>query len=202
VLLADESFSERVEATVTELEQRTDAEIVVVVAARSGEYRDLAFGAATAATFALLVVLDAVPFAIHPWAVVADLAIAWPLTAWVATSDRVTRWLLSATRADDAVLRAAAAAFYEEGVHATPNRTGVLVYVSTVEGRVKLVPDIGLEAHIPPGRFGEATRQFAHDDLDHFLAGLRALGDVLAERVPHTQASDAVDLPNTPRIRP
>lgn len=202
MLHADETFSTRVEAAVEAIERRTDAEIVVVAAARSASYRDLPLAAASAVTFVVLLLLEAVPFAIHPWAVVADLAVTWPLVRWLASSDRVTRWLLRAERAHREVTLAAAAEFHREGVHATPDRTGLLVYVSALEGRVELVPDIGLEARVPHGRFAHALTTFAHDDLDHFLAGLDAVGDVLEEHVPHHEGSDAVDLPNAPRIRP
>jgi uncharacterized membrane protein len=76
VIYTDETFSRRVEAAVTEIESRTDAELVVVVAPRSASYRDLAYAVATALTYALLLALEAMPFAVHPWAVVADLTIA------------------------------------------------------------------------------------------------------------------------------
>ena len=201
MIFADESFSRRVEEAVADIETRTDAEVVVVAAARSGGYRDLSFGAATAGTFVLLLVLEAVPFAIHPWAIIADLAVAWPVLAWIASSDRVTRWLLRSARIDAAVERAAAAEFHREGVHATPNRSGLLVYLSALEGRVELIPDVGLEAHIPRGRFAQALKTFAHDDTEHFLAGLAAVGAVLEMHVPHREGSDDVDLPNAPRIR-
>ena len=199
--IRDAEFSKRVEAAVTAIEARTDAELVVVAASRSAPYRDLVFGAATAVTFGLLLALEAVPFAIHPWAMVADLAIAWPVAAWIASSDRITRWLLGSARARQAVSLAAAAEFHREGVHATPNRSGLLIYVSTLEQRVEIILDLGLEARIPMGRFASARAHFAHLDLDPFITGLEAIGDVLAEHVPHNEDSDAVDLPNAPRIR-
>jgi uncharacterized membrane protein len=82
----------------------------------------------------------------------------------------------------------------------TPRRTGLLVYVSGWEGKVELIPDVGLEARIPRALWGKAAQNFAHDDLDHFLAGLAAVGELLAEHVPHTDGQ-RVDLANTPRIR-
>jgi putative membrane protein len=202
VIYTDETFSRRVEAAVTEIESRTDAELVVVVAPRSASYRDLAYAVATALTYALLLALEAMPFAVHPWAVVADLTIAWPLTAWLATSDWVTRLLLRTARARTTVRESAEAEFYREGVHATPNRTGLLIYMSALEGRVEIVQDIGLEAAIPQGRFAHAALAFSENDLEHFLAGLLSVGDVLAAHVPHTATSDDVNLPNAPRIRP
>jgi uncharacterized membrane protein len=78
---------------------------------------------------------------------------------------------------------------------------GLLVLVSELERRVELVPDLGLEAKIPRGEWGPAADAFANHDLPGFLAGLRAIGELLAKHVPATEGGPGLELSDAPRIR-
>ncbi|MEO0604359.1 MAG: hypothetical protein AAF211_23185 [Myxococcota bacterium] len=200
MLHADHRFQHAVAEKVAHLEKRTDAEVVVVAAGSSGQYRDLAqvFGAVAAiGTFVLLLAL---PVTIHPLLAIFDIAFTFVVVSWAVSGHRLTAWLASADRKLDQVRRAAAAEFHLEAVHATPLRTGLLVYVSAWEGKIELIPDVGLEARIPRGRWAEALQRFSAEDLPGFLAGLDAVGELLVEYVPHTGARK-LDLDDAPRIR-
>lgn len=201
MLHTDARFSEAVERAVEALEKRTDAEIVVVASERSGHYRDVAMFAASTLSFVLLLVLLFAPFDVHPASVPIEIGLTWLIGAWLFNGRHPLRVLAPRRRQIEQVRLAAHAEFHREAVHGTPNRTGLLVYVSGLEGRVELVPDAGLEGRIPRGVWAKATQEFSHDDLDHFLAGLQAIGEVLAEHVPALEV-DEIDLPNAPRIRP
>ncbi len=72
--------------------------------------------------------------------------------------------------------------------------------VTWLELCVEIISDVGLEAKIPQGRWATAASEFSHDDLEHFVAGLKKVGDVLAECCPPTEGKK-VDLPNAPRVR-
>jgi len=197
---ADQRFSEAVEAAVGQLEERTDAEVVVVAAEHSGSYRDLAMGCGAVASFVTFLGLLALPFPVHPLFATADLLVSFVVVAWMAGGTPYLARIAGTARCEEQVRRSASAEFHIEAVHATPRRTGLLVYVSGWEQRVELIPDVGLEAAIPRGEWAKAARQFAHDDLDHFLRGLQEVGDLLAEKVPHT-GGQRVDLANAPRVR-
>ena len=197
---ADTRFSEAVAAKVGELEQTTDAEVVVVAAERSGTYRDMAQMLGGLTSLVTLGVLVLLPWTVHGVLVVFDLALVWGLVAWLASGHRLSAHLAGAERRQAQVRQAAAAEFHLEAVHATPRRTGLLVYVSAWEGIVELIPDVGLEARIPRGRWVEATQHLTTDTLDGFLAGLDAVGSVLAEHLPSSGPRD-VTLPDAPRIR-
>ena len=200
MLHADHRFHSAVADKVAQLEKRTDAEVVVVAAARSGEYRDLAQICGAVAAVLTFVVLVALPVTIHPALAVVDIAFTFVVVSWALTGHRSSTWLASTERKLAQVRTAAAAEFHLEAVHATPQRTGLLVYVSAWEGQVELLLDVGLEARIPRGRWTEAIRQFSAGDLPSFLAGLDAVGEVLAEHVPRT-GSRKLDLDDAPRIR-
>lgn len=197
---ADKRFSEAVATKVRELEQATDAEVVVVASEASGSYLDVAHLVGGAAAVLTLGVLVSLPWRVHSAMVVLDLVLVWALVAWLASGSRVVARLAGAQRRQDQVRTAAAAEFHLEAVHATPHRTGLLVYVSAWEGLVELVPDVGLEAVIPRGTWSEAAQRLTTTDIESFVAGLDEVGQVLAEHVPHTGGSRA-ELPDAPRIR-
>jgi putative membrane protein len=197
----DTTFSKRVEQAVTELESGTAAEVVVVAAERSGSYRDVAYLLASIAAVAFLVVQMWAPYHLHPATVVVDIILGWVVVAWLANDRRAIRVFTRHARREAQVAAAAAAAFHQEAVHGTPQRTGLLVYVSALEGTVELIPDVGLEERIARGRWLAAEEAFSHADLDHFLEGLKRVGTLLAESVPPTE-DDGIDLPNAPRVRP
>ncbi|RME25398.1 MAG: hypothetical protein D6798_09055, partial [Deltaproteobacteria bacterium] len=96
-------------------------------------------------------------------------------------------------------------AFHQELVHATRNRTGLLIYVSALEKQVLVLPDVGLDARVPRAEWnglawGPASDPHHPHDLDHFLAGLRAVGEILARHVPALD-DNPDEIANAPRIR-
>jgi len=200
MLHTDARFHTAVEQAVSRLESQTDAEIIVVAAPRSGSYRDVSLMVAALVTFAMLLVLLLVPFAVHPWMLPLELGVTFGAAAWVASGTWFLRLLVPESRKTSQVGEAAHAEFHRESVHATPHRTGVLIYVSALEGRVEVLPDLGIEGRVPAVPWSRACEAFSHDDLDHFLKGLDDLGQVLAEHVPPL-STDLVDLPNAPRVR-
>lgn len=195
----DEATVGRLTAQVDTMERSTDAEVVVVLAGRSGPYREVSQQAALVPTLAFAVLALVAPWAV-PWGwFLVELVVVGLVSERVLRHPAVVRRLLSAARREAEVTRAARAAFVEEAVHGTPHRTGVLVYVSALEDEVVLVPDLGVEGLVPGGELGFVRATFRREGLD---AGLDALGRVLAARIPHTANSDATNLPNAPRIRP
>ncbi|MES2641448.1 MAG: hypothetical protein V4850_18295 [Myxococcota bacterium] len=195
----DARFSAAIERAVSEIEVHTDAEVVVVAAPYSGSYADLAWiggGLVAVAVLAFLcwspVVFDAVWFPIDVLA--AGAFVGWILLRW----PRLVVAFAGAARTARQVRQAALAAFTEENVHATADRTGLLVYVSALEGRVEFVPDHGLLGKIPGAKWNAVALRA--DSVDELVAGLHRLGVLLAAHVP--AASENRDqIANTPRVR-
>lgn len=202
MLHQDARFVASVERAVAEAEAKTLAEIVVVAAPKSGSYTDVAWRAGAVAGLLTLAVALFSPIEVSPEMVLVDVLLAAGLVGWICTGPRAVRALTTAARRERQVLEAAAAAFHEEAVHATTERIGVLVYVSALEGRVVLDPDLGVEAHVPEQAWGPVRAELSHDDLDHFLAGLQAAAEVLARHLPAPAGERAAGaLANAPRIR-
>lgn len=201
MLHTDDRFSTAVEARVADIETRTDAELVVVAAERSGHYRDITARVGAAGALLVCAFLLWIPHLIaEPWFLL-DLVLTYVFFEWLSRSRRIVRLLTREERRAEQARLAAEREFHHEAVHGTARRIGVLVYVSALEGIVEVVPDLGIQGRVPGGEMIGAVEAFHHDDLDHFLTGLDALGEVLARYVPATDHPDAIDLPNAPRVR-
>jgi putative membrane protein len=199
--LDDPQLESAVADLVTRLEKRTDAEIVVVVARRSGDYRDVPWMTGTVGATLLMTFVLFSPFDFHPWLVPLDAGLSY-LACWlVGTRDAVKARLVTPSRQQHAVQRAAAAEFFREAISGTPNRTGVLVYCSRLEQEVVVLVDVGVERAVPQAELAVVARRISLDSLRNFISGIEDLGKLLADRLPHGPESDGFDLPNRPRMR-
>lgn len=208
MLHTDSRFVSSVTRVVGEIEQTTSAEVVVVAAARSAAHVHVGALAGAAAAWLMLLFMVVLPWDFSAAWMLLELPIIGGLVAWfVPRSTRAMEKLLSPARADAAVARAAAAAFTEEMVHGTRGRTGLLVYISGIEGRVSVIADGGIEAHVPPGEWaslpwcGRAAAPGPHD-LDAFLNGLRVIGRTLSVHLPADPDDNPDELSDVPRVRP
>lgn len=195
----DARFSAAIERAVSEIEVHTDAEVVVVAAPCSGSYADLAWcggGLVAIAVLAFLcwspVVFNAVWFPLD--VLVTGAFVGWALLRW----PRLVVTLAGGARRAGQVRQAALAAFTAENVHATAERTGVLVYVSALEGRVELIADHGLLGRIPGAKWNAIALRA--DTVEELVAGLHRLGGVLAAHVPAT-GDNRDQVGNAPRVR-
>lgn len=190
----------RIEAAVTAIERSSDAEIVVVAAARSGQYRDLAAAGASATAAGVLVAMFLLP---HEWTwygSLLELGLTWGFTAVVLDRSGLSVRLASSARRARQVEDAAHMEFSREGVHATPHRTGVLVYHSRDERLTVLLPDVGVLGAIAPGALADAKRALADADIEQLAPALTRLEPILTSALP-ARETDLIDLPNAPRVR-
>lgn len=184
------------------IEEGSAAEVVVAVRRRSHGYRQvnvaigmlvafsgLAAMLYTRQTFALLSIL------IDPF-VVGMLA-----GAIVELLPGLKRRLTPSLQRSMHVHRAARATFVERGVHATRERTGLLVYISWLEQQVALVPDLGLARLVSADALArmEGTLTAAMRDggtavataLEKLAGELRTAAPVGADDV--NELSDSID---------
>lgn len=197
VLHADAPFRNSVTQAVRELEKQTAAEVVVVLAAGSGSYRDVAYAAGAAAAWATLLFFIFSPATYSPLWVPAETAALFAGAAWlVHRTPALVRLLTSARRREAQVAQAAEAAFVEERVDRTRERTGILVYVSLLERRLEILPDAGIDGRVAPGTWSPVDLRTGDD----VLAELKRLGGILAQKVPPT-GTNPDELPDEPRMR-
>ena len=129
------------------------------------------------------------------------------ISHWLAhRTPALMRAIVPAARRRRQVERAAAEHFLAESVHGTRGRTGLLVYVSLLEERVALVPDLGIEGRVPGGvwadlRWSETGDPSRPRTLQDLVQGLEQIGAILRLRIP-ADATDVNESPNAPRIVP
>ena len=189
---------------VKKIETTTDAELVLVVRARSGSYRhaDYLFGALLA--FAGLLFLLFSPFDFHQYWVAIDVALLFLLGTFGASrSNTLRRFLTSEKFRDEAVRISAAAMFYEAGIANTQAELGVLVYISLLERRLELIADRGILKAVPALEWNqtlfELHRVGKQPDPATLAAGLEKLGVLLAQHLP-ASTENPNELPDAPRF--
>lgn len=189
---------------VKKIETTTDAELVLVVRARSGSYRHADYLGGALLAFAGLLFLLLSPFDFHQYWVAIEVALLFALGAFLASRSNSIRRLLTKEKfRDEAVRTGAAAMFYEAGIANTNAEMGVLIYLSILERRLELIADRGilkgvnaLEWNQTLSELREAGRKAEPEIL---LTGLERLGALLSKCLPAT-GENPNELPDAPRF--
>jgi len=200
----DDAAREALRDCVREIEKASDAELVLIVRARSGSYRhaDYLFGSILA--FAGLNFLLFSPVSFQVYWVAIDVAILFGLGAFLSSHSNTIRYLLTNNRhRKEAVRTGAAAMFYEAGIANTAAEMGVLVYLSLLERRLELIADRGVLKGMPALDWNrilfELHQAGKKPEPETLLKGLRDLGDLLAQHLPAT-GENPNELPDMPRF--
>jgi putative membrane protein len=200
----DEAAQETLTDCVKKIETTTDAEVVLVVRARSGSYRhaDYLFGALLG--FVGLLFLLFSPFDFHQYWVAIDVALLFLLGSFVASRSKTLRRLLTGEKVrNEAVRTSAAAMFYEAGIANTNAEMGLLIYLSILERRLELIADRGVLKGVKALEWNQILfklRQAGRKpEPQTLLAGLEDLGALLAKHLPAT-GENPNELPDMPRF--
>ncbi len=200
----DQAACDRLAECVREIETRTDAELVIVVRARSGSYRhaDLICGAILAYAGLLFLLFSPWIFT-HYWVAI-DVALLFALGAFISSrSDALRRLLTRKEERAERVRAGAAAMFYEAGIANTLNEMGVLVYLSLLERRLELIADRGVLAAVSPLEWNECVfdlhKAGRRPQLQAMLQALGAMGALLAKCLPPT-GENPNELSDMPRF--
>ena len=200
----DDAVREALRDCVREIEKSSDAELVLIVRARSGSYRhaDYLFGSILA--FAGLNFLLFSPVSFQVYWVAIDVAILFGLGAFLSSGSNTIRYLLTNNRhRKEAVRTGAAAMFYEAGIANTAAEMGVLVYLSLLERRLELIADRGVLKGMPALDWNRILFELhlagKKPEPQTLLKALRDLGDLLAQHLPAT-GENPNELPDMPRF--
>jgi putative membrane protein len=197
----------RISEAVRAAERRTSAEIVPMLVARSGLYRDAQHR--TGLALALLVLTGLLmgeamwlPWGWHAanaaWLVMATL-LAYIIGSWLGTRAPVIRAVTSTDRLRHKVQLRAELAFAQHGISQTRERTGVLLMVSLLERYVYVLPDQGVRTRISPAEWNEVvgvviTKLKANDIVGGFCAGIERCGAILTQVCPATPGDNPDEL--------
>ena len=188
--LIDAAGRTSLEGTIAEIERETEGEVVLLVTRACDEYG--AAGWKLGVSLAALAYLAA-----------AAAAPGWPLWGYLALQacgllaghglahlEGVRRWLLPPELVERRLAERARRAFAEQGLERTRARTGVLLLVSTLERRVIVLGDSGIDAALDPDESWQRVIELATEGLragrpvDGLDAALRCCGDMLRRHVP------------------
>lgn len=197
----EESTRRRAAQTVKEIESQSAAEVVIAVRRRAAPYRGADYLGGFILSLATLSSLIYLPTTFPLDAFPLDVTIAFVVGTLAVSRLPILERLLTRRKVREQAVRAAAhAALVELGVTRTRGRTGLLVYVSTLERHVELVTDLGLDvAQLGSGwtdavaRLNQALRGRA--DVESFFVALAALGPLLGRVAPRS-ADDVNELPD------
>ncbi|HEX4954857.1 MAG TPA: hypothetical protein VF017_15815 [Thermoanaerobaculia bacterium] len=204
---------ERVHAATVEAEEGSGGEIVVYVVGRCDAYRGACW---RAAAFAAVMAAAAAGLA-HAlggyWGGWGPLWITLPVAgaatiayAATATWPSLRRWLTHPESLERRVEHRAAAAFIEEEVFATVDRTGVLIFLALFEHRVLILPDKGIRARVAEEEWQAIARSIAAGIREGrapeaLIEAVGRCGRLLAASGVARRADDRDELSSQPRLR-
>ena len=200
----DDAACDNLAQCIKEIEASTDAELVIIVRARSGSYAhaDYLFGFAVSFIILLFVLFSPIEF--HPIWIPIDVALAFAAGALISSRSNFLRRLFSTKKYRSKVTRTAAAAmFYEAGIANTNAEMGVLIYLSLLERTLELIADRGVLKKVPAQDWNRELAELhliCHAaDPKAFVAAIRDFGGLLTSHVPAT-GENPNELPDLPRF--
>jgi len=203
----------RIEEAARRAETRTSGEIVPFVVAACDDYDDACWKAGTLGALGLALVAGIVHQLGGFWGVWSLLWVTLPslvgaavgyLTARLVPSLR--RWLVPSDVVELRVRRRALAAFVEEEVFATRDRTGILLFVALFEHRVVVLGDEGINRVVDRGEWTSIVDALvAAIRAGRLSAGMveavEACGELLVRHRLDIRHDDTDELSNEPRVR-
>ena len=200
----DQAACDALAQCVRDIEKNTNAEIVIVVRARSASYRqaDYLFGIILGFVTLLFVLFS--PFDFHSRWVPVDVALLFAAGVYLSSRSKGIRRLLTTKKfRAQAVRTGAAAMFYEAGIANTNAEMGVLVYLSLLERRLELIADRGVLKAVPALEWNHSLfdlRQAGRrPELKALSQAMCDLGALLAKHLPAT-GENPNELPDIPRF--
>ena len=186
-----QSERERISSAVLEAEKQTTGEIVPMIVTQSDNYPGARWRLAivTALLFGFLAYFfldDFDPIWIL-WVQIPGLYIGY----WLGSFGAVLRPFLVGSKIDEEVYQRALQAFFSRDLHATRDRTGILVMASLFEQRVEILADTGINAKVSKdtwqGIVSDMIGTIKSGDLtEGFCTAVGQCGEVLAKDFPGT----------------
>ena len=184
-----QSELDRISDAVREVEKQTAGEIVPMIVGQSDDYpgarwRLAIVTALLSGALAYFFLDDFDPVWIL-WAQIPGLYIGY----WLGSFGDVLRPFLISSKIDEEVHQRAVQAFFSHNLHATKDRTGILVMVSLLEHRVEILADTGINAKVPGDMWQKILNDMigkikSGDLTEGFCIAVRECGEVLAKDFP------------------
>ncbi|HAR94734.1 MAG TPA: hypothetical protein DCR97_02040 [Deltaproteobacteria bacterium] len=195
---------ERIKKSVRAAEVQTSGEIAVMLVNESDRYREAevagTVAVASLASTVIALVLD--HLIASSWAVVPDphytsiwfwipstVVLLVPVWCLFRLFPPLKLALVGEKRVESAVREQSLLSFYKKGLHRTRSRTGILIFISLLERKVRIMGDQGIHAKIGQGfwdvRAGELVKGIREGrTLDALTEVIKKCGEELAIHFP------------------
>jgi putative membrane protein len=201
-----ETSKQALTAAVESIEQKSAAEVVVAVRAKSGSmlHSDLLAGALGGLLTLGFLLFS--PFTFSLEAILIDTALFGALSAYVCSRWPALRFRLTPRRlAAESVARAARAEFFDARISETRARTGILVYVSQTERTAEVLADCGVRNAVDVAVWEACVRRIrrvveTQQDGVLLANAVRELSSVLSACLPR-DTDDLDELANQVRAQ-
>ena len=200
---------ERIRQAVQTAERRTKAEIVPMIAVRSGLYREVRYWVGLGLALLALTVLLTIESHWLPWGWHASNAawlllltlVAYGCGAWLGTLWPVIRLCTSAERMRHKVKLRAEHAFSQHALSHTRERTGVLIMLSILERQIYVLPDRSLDGLASTDQWAQVVRVAVEqlqggDTVSGLCQGIQRCGLLLADICPGRPDDNPNELPD------
>lgn len=218
--MADPLFTdderERLRQAVSQAETQTAGEIVPYIVTRSDTYdiaiwRGASLGALLAAATALLIawIYDGwgLGWLYSAWAMALVMTLGGVIGAVLGSIiPALKRYLAGPGRLDGQTYRRAEAAFLEEEVFNTRDRTGILLFVSLLEHRIVVIGDEGINKAVDQEAWNEVVQRIRRGVKDGHLAdglvdAIKMCGELLHRKGVGIRDDDTDELSDDVRVR-
>jgi len=197
----NEDFRTRLYDTIKDIEDNSLVEIVVLIKAQSGSYRDIPVWAGMIVSFIVYTFFMFSPIDFDVYLIYAFTLLSFPLVYTLFTSlPELKSKFAKRKRMDRNVEINARAIFQKGGVRFTNERIGTLVYCSLFEKKVYVLPDRGAKNAVPEEDWKKINVDFQsifeQNDLpDALLKSLANCKPVFSEFIPPVE-NDINELPD------
>jgi len=203
---------ERIRDAVERAELRTSGEIVTYIVGECDVYPEAGWRGATLGAVGGL----GAGFALHQfsqmwwspfwWSALPSLIGAAGGLLLSSKVARIRRWLVRKDLLAHRVGMRAEAAFLEEEVFDTRERTGILLFVALFERRVVVLGDSGINAAVEQSEWDEVVQRMLRElrqgrAVEAILGGVEDCGRLLEHRGVEIRPDDTDELDNMPRLR-
>ena len=185
----NQSDLDQISKAVLDAERQTTGEIVPMIVAQSDDYPGARWRLAIAVS--LLFGFLAYSCIEHSdsvwilWAQIPGLYIGY----WLGTFDSILRPFLASSKIDEEVHQRALQAFFSNDIHATTERTGILIMVSLLEHRVEILADTGINAKVSKDTWQKILTDMvskikSNELTDGICIAVQECGEILAKDFP------------------
>ncbi len=197
----DEKFKTKLYQTIEDIENNSLVEVVAMIKANSGNYRDVSFFTGAVVLFLAYTYFMFAPTIFDVYLIYFMTIIAFVIGfALVEFIPPIKKVLSGKKRKEKNVEVYSRAIFQKGGMRHTKEKIGVLIYVSLFEKKIKIVADRGAKTMVPAEEWDKIKTDFqevfnASDFQTAFLEKLKNCQTIFSKYIPPVE-DDINELPD------